>query len=159
MLKVVVDTNKLIASLLREGKVRRILFYPSIKILLPEYTLQELKRHKKFLEDRVSPKSLDFVISRISKKARIIQLSELSGEILDKARSPAKEFDIDDYPFIAVAIEYDAIIWTNDKKLIEHALSRGEYLAIDTSSLERLLRGEELSNVMQSMKDKYLFGK
>ena len=36
MLKVVVDTNKVIAALLREGRVRRVLLHPGLELLLPE---------------------------------------------------------------------------------------------------------------------------
>ena len=39
----VVDTNKIIAALLREGRARRILFHPGLEILLPEYVLEEMR--------------------------------------------------------------------------------------------------------------------
>jgi len=156
MLRVVVDTNKVIASLLRDGKVRRLLFHPGLEVLLPKYVLEEVNEHRRYLEEKVSPKAIDFVLSKISKKTRIIGVRELSRETLRKARRLARDFDIDDYPFIAVAIEYNAIIWTNDKELIKHALASNEYLAIDTSSVERLLKGEEIAKVLQTMKEKYV---
>ncbi len=156
MLRVVVDTNKVIASLLRDGKVRKLLFHPGLEVLLPKYVLEEIGEHREYLEEKVSPKAVDFILSKISKKARIIGAKELSREALIKARRIAEGFDIDDYPFIALSIEYNAIIWTNDKELIKHALINNEYLAIDTPALERLLKGEELIKVLQAMKEKYL---
>lgn len=155
MLRIVADTNKVIASLLRDGKVRRLLFHPGLEVLLPKYVLEEIGKHRKYLKRKVSSKAIDFILSKISKKARIIGAKELSREALVKARKLAEGFDIDDYPFIAVAIEYNAIIWTNDKEIIKHALISNEYLAIDTSLLERLLKGEELATVLQALKEKY----
>ncbi len=156
MLRVVADTNKVIASLLRDGKVRRLLFHPALEIVLPGYVLEEINEHREHLERKVSPKAIDLVISKISKKARIIEARELDRNTLSKARRLAESFDIDDYPFIAVAIEYNAVIWTNDKEFIKHALISSEYIAIDTPALERLLKGEELAKILQTLKEKYL---
>ncbi len=156
MLRVVVDTNKVIASLLRDGKVRRLLFYPGLELLLPKYVLEEIDEHRDYLKEKVSPKAIDFILSKISKRARIIGARELSRESLHKARRLAEGFDIDDYPFIAVALEYNAIVWTNDKEFIKYALISNEYLAIDTQALERLLKGEELAKVLKALKEKYL---
>ncbi len=156
MLRVVVDTNKVIASLLRDGKVRRLLFHPGLEVLLPKYVLEEINEHRKYLEKKVSPKAIDFILSKISKKVKIIGASELGRETLHKARRVAGNFDIDDYPFIAVAIEYNAIIWTNDKELVKYALTSNEYLAVDTPALEELLKGKGLAKVLQTMKEKYV---
>jgi predicted nucleic acid-binding protein len=156
MLRVVVDTNKVIASLLRDGRVRRLLFHPGLEVLLPKYVLEEISGHREHLERKVSREAVDFIITKISGKARIVGAKEVSREVLAKARSLAEEFDVDDYPFIAVALEYNAFIWTNDKNLIRHALTSNEYLAIDTPALERLLKGEEPAKVLEAMKEKYL---
>ena len=106
--------------------------------------------------ERFPQKAIDLFLSKISKRSRIIEPRELSREILRKARRLAESFDINDYPFIAVAIQYNAIIWTNDKELIKHALISNEYLAIDTPALEKLLKGEELAKILQTIKEKYI---
>ena len=43
MLKVVVNTNKVIASLLRNGKARRPPFHPALEVLLPKYVIRRNK--------------------------------------------------------------------------------------------------------------------
>ncbi|MEB3851713.1 MAG: PIN domain-containing protein [Desulfurococcales archaeon] len=156
MLRVVVDTNKVIASLLRDGRARRLLFHPSLELLLPRYVLEEINEHRGYLEEKVSPRAIDFVLSKISRKARVVGVREISPENLHKARRLAGGFDIDDYPFIATAMEYNAIIWTNDKELIRHALASNEYIAVDTPALERLLEGEQLTEVLKGMKERYI---
>ena len=58
------------------------------------------------------------------------------------ARRLARELDPDDWPFIALALQHRAPIWTNDHELIRHSLKRREYYrAIDTIALEMLLQG------------------
>lgn len=49
-------------------------------------------------------------------------------------------FDPDDYPFIALALELDVAIWTNDKAIIKCSLTTNQFLAVDTQSLEYLLK-------------------
>lgn len=156
MLKVVVDTNKIIACLLRDGRVRRLLFHPSLEVLLPKYVLEEINAHRGYIGRKVSLKAVDLILSKLSKKARIIGAKELSKEVLTKARRLAESFDPDDYPFIAVAMEHNVPLWTNDKKLIKHALTSNEYLAIDTPALENLLKGEEPTKIRRALKEKYL---
>ncbi len=57
MLRVVVDTNKVIASLLRNGKARRLLFHLALlEVLLPKYVLEEINEHRKYLEEKVPQK-------------------------------------------------------------------------------------------------------
>ena len=123
---------------------------------MPKYVLKEINEHRKYLEEKVSPKAIDFILSKISRRVRIIGASEINRETLHKARRLAGDFDIDDYPFIAVAIEYNAIIWTNDKELIKYALISNEYLAVDTSALEELLKGKELAKILRAMREKYV---
>ena len=66
MLRIVADTNKVIASLLRDGKVRRLLFHPGLEVLLPKYVLEEIGKHRKYLKRKVSSKAIDFILSKIS---------------------------------------------------------------------------------------------
>lgn len=61
-----------------------------------------------------------------------------------------------DYPFIAVAMSHNAIIWTNDKELIRHGLVSGEYIAVDTWAIEKLIGGEKLANLLEKLKEKHL---
>ena len=72
------------------------------------------------------------------------------------AKKIASEFDIDDFPFIALALKLNVPIWTNDKKLIVHGLKSGIYLAMDTQAVEKLIQGKSLEEVKQELIKKYL---
>ncbi len=66
-------------------------------------------------------------------------------------------FDPDDYPFIALALEIDAVIWTNDRALIECGLKTNQFLAVDTESLKYLLEGKNINYIKNELKKKYLY--
>jgi len=67
-----------------------------------------------------------------------------------------EHFDPKDTPFIALALKFNAPIWTNDKKLIEYGLKTKKYLPLDTRALENLLRGKSLNEIIKYLKEKYL---
>lgn len=75
---------------------------------------------------------------------------------IDEAKRIASSFDPDDYPFIALALELNAIIWTNDKALISCSLKTNRFLAIDTQSLENLLKGKSIDYIKNELKKKRL---
>ena len=45
-MKLIVDTNKIVACLLRNGKVRRILFLPFLELCTVHYVFEEIEEHK-----------------------------------------------------------------------------------------------------------------
>ncbi len=45
---------------------------------------------------------------------RLIEIT--NRRAIDEAKQIAINFDLDDYPFIALALELNAIIWTNNKE-------------------------------------------
>ena len=155
MLKVVVDTNKVIAALLREGRVRRVLLHPGLELLLPEYVLEEIKEHREEIVQKVPEEALDLLLEKLYRKIRVVSVKEVSERTLQQALKIAGGFDPDDYPFIAVSLRFDAPIWTNDKNLIKHGLESKEYTAIDTWAVEKLLEGKNLVKILQELKRKY----
>ena len=46
-MKLVVDTNRVIASLIKNSLSRRIINHPFLEFITPDYTLQELSNRKK----------------------------------------------------------------------------------------------------------------
>ncbi|MHA1169294.1 MAG: PIN domain-containing protein, partial [Candidatus Hodarchaeales archaeon] len=44
-MKLVIDTNIILSSLIRDSVTRRILLFPSWKFITPSLTLQEIEKH------------------------------------------------------------------------------------------------------------------
>ena len=78
------------------------------------------------------------------------------GDRVTEAFELAKRFDEKDAPFIALALKFDAPIWTNDKKLIEFGLKTGKYIALDTQAVEDLLKEESMDKVVGKLRRRYL---
>ncbi len=139
----VVDTNKIIATLLKSGKVRA-LFYSGIKLIVLKYSI-----------DEILLRAFNFFVS---KNPNVIQIDHktIDKEIRRKAYEIAKEFDPKDTPFIALALKLNIPIWTNDKPMIIHGLKSGKYLALDTQAVEDLLKGKSLEEVKKDLRGRYL---
>ncbi len=72
------------------------------------------------------------------------------------AKNVAKDFDFDDYPFVALAMKSGIPVWINDKQMIIYGLKMRKYIALDTKAVEELIRGEQLEEVLENLKKRYL---
>ncbi len=123
-MKIVVDTNIVFSAILNSrGKIGELLLNKpaEVQYLSPHFLLEELTNHSekiialtnfsKIEYEEVKAyviQHIEFVdSSKISSKSWIIA-SEMIGEIDDK-----------DIPFVALALETEAFLWTGDKKLIK----------------------------------------
>ena len=152
---IIIDTNKILAAILRPGKVRRNLFkYPS-PILTPAEAWKEAEKHiEKLAEKKKIPLSrLRSLLEEI--KSEVITTETAREPFTRKAEEIASRFDPGDAPFIALALQHNAPIWTNDYKLIKHSHKTRKYTAIDTEGVEMLLNGEPLEKVKERMREKY----
>jgi predicted nucleic acid-binding protein len=63
--KLVLDTNVLISALLKSSTTRAILLHPSFEFFLPEFSLEEIRRHKPELRkrSRLTEEALDLLLS------------------------------------------------------------------------------------------------
>jgi len=119
---IVVDTNKIIATLLRDSTVRRILFclhMMGVELLSPRELVEELLEHIDEIASRMGmDKEQVFSILKetILSKVRLCDISEYK-EYLDLAMKICAKFDVEDSPFIALALKYNSPIWSNDSDL------------------------------------------
>lgn len=155
-MKLIIDTNKIIACLLRDGKVRRILFLPFLELYTVQYVFEEIKEHKDKLLTKVSKSAFDLILFKAKLKLKSIGFSAEDEKYIQMAKKIANEFDPDDFPFIALALKLNAPIWTNDKKLIIHGLKSEAYLAMDTQAVEKLIQGKSLEEIRQELSERYL---
>ena len=152
---IVVDTNKLLAAILRPGKIRRLLFtLPSI-LLTPSEAWREIEEHAEELATRKGiPRSqLHTLLEEIRREV----VTEVMPEkpYVERAKEISREFDPDDWPFIALALQYNAPIWTNDKNMIRTALKTRSFRAVDTRGVEMLLEGKPWREVEEYLAKRY----
>ncbi len=120
-MKLIVDTNKIIACLLKDGMVRRILFLPSLELYTVRYVFDEIEEYKNELLLKVSKASYELLLLKVKMKTKSIGFSLDDKSLLQIAKEIASKFDIDNYPLIALALKLNIPIWTNDKGMIKHS--------------------------------------
>ena len=157
---VIIDTNLIISALIKRSYILfKILdlHLKGVEILTPDYTLEEIKEHKDEIlrASKLSEKDFDFIIDVLFRVIKVVK-RDVYKDAEKLAKEIAKEFDIDDFPFIALSLKLSIPIWTNDRKMIEYGIKTGKYLALDSESLEDLLRGVSIDEVKQRLIKKYL---
>jgi len=118
----VIDTNKIIAALLRDGIVRRILYYLyaiGAEVIAPREVVDEVLEHIDELSERTG-KTREDILSILEEyilpKIKLCDLSEYR-EYLSSAVKICEKFDVEDAPFVALALKYNCPIWSNDEDL------------------------------------------
>ena len=72
-MRLIVDTNKIIACLLRDGKVRKILFLPFLELYTVQYAFEEIEEHKDKLLTKVSKSAFNLVLFKVKLKLKSVE--------------------------------------------------------------------------------------
>ena len=117
----VIDSNQIISSLIRDSITRKILLNPTIDFIGPDYLFYEIEKHKDLIikKSGLMASEYDFIIGEIFSRIEIIPFEEILP-CMDEAKEIMDSIDPDDTIFIAVALctENDGI-WTNDNHFLQ----------------------------------------
>jgi predicted nucleic acid-binding protein len=121
-MKIVVDTNIIFSSLVsRNSFLSDALFNKEIDFVMPKYAYIELFKYKeKILQ--ASQHNEDEILEllyKLLKNVDIFDENMITPGTLKKSLQLVKDVDEKDLIFVALTIELDALLWTNDKKLIK----------------------------------------
>jgi len=139
-LKLIVDTNIVLAAVIRDSTTRRLLFEPRLELLSPDFLFEEGKRHTQEDEDirvktGLSTDELTALFEMACTRIKLVPFSEYSEKIQEaKKLSKHKE----DEPYFAVALKTRCPIWSSDKGMME----QNEVEIITTGQLISWLNGE-----------------
>ncbi|MGV8174378.1 MAG: PIN domain-containing protein [Methanothrix sp.] len=135
-MEIVLDTNILISSLLRNGLTRDVISLTPLKMYTVSYARFEMEKHKDELLSRskLDEKSFDYLTEFIFSKINFVPL-EVLAPFKDEAIEIMHEIDIDDAPFIALAMSLNCPIWSNDG----HFKKQNAIKAYTTRELVKLL--------------------
>lgn len=115
-MKLVVDTNVLIAALLKDSVTRRILLHPSFEFLTPEYAFEEVEAHAGELvaKSALSRYRLLRVIDSVRDHVAVVPFASFHSTY-GRALDIMSDIDPTDAPFVALALSFENDgIWTND---------------------------------------------
>lgn len=115
-MRLIVDTNRIIAALIKDGASRKIITHLKADLITVGFGKTEIKKHKKEIlkKSRISENDLDIIFGRIFSKLIVLD-DQTIKPYLSEADSIMKKIDIDDAPFIAAALATGSNIWTEDK--------------------------------------------
>ena len=132
----VVDTNILVAALLKAGTTRNLLFSSLLNLYAPEHITSEITKYKsEFMEKGdLDNSSFAAALSAILSQVYIMPKSEFSGK-LDEARKICLKHP-EDVPFVALTIRLRIPVWTHDKEFSKHK----EIKTFSTKELLEMLR-------------------
>ena len=130
-MKLVIDTNCIIAALIKDGFSRRIIVSPAIQLITPEYTLQEISKYENLIckKAKLTHEEFNLLLNLIFEHITIIPKEEYE-KLFDIAKTLID--DIDDVPFISLCLAKKADgIWSDDS----HFKTKKEVIVFRTREL------------------------
>ena len=127
---VIADSNIFFGALITpNGELATILKDKNMQFMAPDYIIEEVKDHldtikKKRKKDKTNRQILAD-LALLLKNITVVPLEDLSDKNIQKAFSIVKDIDEDDYPFIAMHLQYKHKIWSRDEDLIEGLTQKG----------------------------------
>lgn len=121
-MKIVVDTNIVFNAIISgKGNIGDILFNSSRNyfFFLSQFMIEEISKYSEKLS---KASKLPYDKLNDAKQRVLSQITLISEEIIlaihwKDAFELMKDIDVKDTPFVALAFEMDALLWTGDKKL------------------------------------------
>ncbi len=118
-IRVVVDTNVLMSALLKNNSfTAKLLRSEFFDVYYPEDGLREIECYKKYMISKrkraLEKQSLEYVLKFVLETIHIIP-SELYSQKIKDAYEEMKSIDEKDAPFLALALQLNCPIWSDDK--------------------------------------------
>ncbi len=135
-MELVVDTSVVVASILRPGATRNLLFNPFLKLYSPERLEYEIVKNKEKFKEYVNFTEEQFqeALTLALKQIEIIPFEEY-----EKNEYESKELckrDESDWPFVALALKLNIGIWSTDPDLLK---GQNKVNVISTSELLKII--------------------
>jgi predicted nucleic acid-binding protein len=115
-MEIVVDTNIMISALLRDNLTRRILLLSPFDMYTLACAQDEIQKHRDELipKSRLNNEQFDYLIQLLFSKMNFVPEEDIEP-LKDSAITIMKNIDLDDSPFLALAMMLNAPIWSNDR--------------------------------------------
>ena len=138
-MKIVVDANIIFSALIKGNPVY-IKILNNIDAYAPDFIFVELEKYENRILGKVSNKQkMKKITHKLFKKISIIPKIGLAKANIKKAYNLCKDVDEKDVPYVALALELDAYLWTNDKKLANKLKEKGFSKILTTEELVKLI--------------------
>ena len=116
-MKIIVDTNRILAALLSKGDARRIILSSNIEFYTLDYVTEEINKYMGYILEKtgMDKKDVDLLLSLFMQKIAIVPIEDIKPS-MKKALETMKDIDPKDAPVIACALSVkNSAIWSEDK--------------------------------------------
>ena len=114
-MKLVVNTNRIIAALIKDSTSRKIINNLNAELTTLDFTDEEIAEHKKELMNKSKINESEFNLILIKLKEKLINIdTNLVLTKLEEAKEIMDKIDKDDTYFIAAALATNSDIWSDD---------------------------------------------
>jgi predicted nucleic acid-binding protein len=134
-MKIVLDSNILFSAII-SGKNLYIDIFRALEIYVPDFIFAELSKYQERIikKTKVKEEFASFVKDLFSEIVVIPKLA-ITQESYEKALLLCSDIDPKDTAYLALSIELDIPLWSNDKKLIDGLINKGYKKIITTEKI------------------------
>lgn len=156
-MKIVIDTNCVFSAILNPAnKIGQIIINGSkyFDFITINQLQLEIQSHTNKILNISSLQLNEFklVYKSITSKIQFIDDELISEKSLNKAFELTKNIDLDDSPFVSLAIQLKSKLWTGDKKLLYGLKKKGFSQVISTEELFQVYLDKEYYRKKKSKK-------
>lgn len=124
MMRLVIDTNRIMAGLLKDSTSRKIILHDSFSFYAPDYIETELNKHRSYLvkKAKIPDNDFDLLMQILLDTIERVPFEVFACEY-DRAMSIMEPVDENDAPFLAVGLALGIEgIWTEDRHFLRQDL-------------------------------------
>jgi len=118
-MRIIVDSNRIISALIKDGLTRKILISKNIDFYTIDYVIDEIRRYKDYImkKSKMDEEEIELLFDLVMQNVNIIPEEDIRKH-MDKAIKIMKDIDINDSPILASALSFsNEGIWSEDKDL------------------------------------------
>ena len=131
-MKIILDSN-IIFSALISGKGIYIDIFKILQIYVPDFVFIEISKYEeRIIKKTKREKEFISFTKELFSEITVIPMLAISKQSYERAVFLCSDIDLKDTPYIALGIELNMPLWTNDKKLID-GLRNKDYTKIITT--------------------------
>ncbi len=115
-MKLIVNTNRIIAALIRDSSSRRIIHCSNIEFITIKFSDREVNKYKGLIlkKANISEDQFNIILDKIKEKLIFLDDNIILTKIIE-AKNIMDKIDPDDTQFIAAALATGADIWSDDE--------------------------------------------
>ena len=111
----VIDTNIIFSALLKNSAARKIILSDTFDLFVPEFLFTEIIKYEEVILKKagMEKENLELLLLLLQSHVSVIPF-KIFIDFLEAAEEEMEKIDMNDAPFIALALKLKIPIWSND---------------------------------------------